>query len=162
MADETAAPTSTTSSPTPQPRRLLGRQAQIAIAIAAVVIVLLLISWLAGNARVNRAGDQAAEVASSLAAFALGEPLRVGHQPTLRRLAVQMAEASKAKSITIADPSGRVLASTDRTLEGTTVEELASLPAEPRSIRRGNSRFGVSAVNHLGRIVGGVRVEIAR
>ncbi len=121
MSDEATTPQ---TEPTQKPeKRPLSATARLAIGVAVTLVLLLLVSW-GGNHRAEAMRREAFAQGVDALSAGIGSVVLERDQPKLERLAQTVREAGQYVSVTFADKDGRVIASTDKNLPGTTLEGL--------------------------------------
>ncbi|HRI43569.1 MAG TPA: hypothetical protein PLL78_05525 [Fimbriimonadaceae bacterium] len=141
----------------------LSTPAKIAIAGAVVLLAFLIQSWLGGLRTEAARREMLGRTADALAAAS--EPLLLDLDAPRRAsaYATRIAQAGRFDQVTIADRDGRIIGSTNRTLEGRTETDLQNPPKEAKVVAEGNRLRATRAIL-LGsnNVIGGIRIEVAR
>lgn len=152
------APAGTTEKP-----KGLSPPAKIAIAGGVVLIAFLIQSWLGGLRTEGARREMLGRTADALAAAS--EPLLLDINAPRRAsaYATRIAQAGRFDQVTIADRDGRVIGSTNRTLEGRTEPDLQNPPKEAKVVAEGN-RLKATRGILLGsnNVIGAIRIEVTR
>ena len=132
----------------PQYRRLI-------IATGVVIVLLTVTSW-AGTVRTNRAKvDTFRSAVSAIAASLRQDLMDANSQRTDTGrarpgpLLIEVAKAGGYRVVTMTDENGKVLASTDKNLEGERVDE-EDLPDDGTTVQKTGYGYKASAPIHLG------------
>jgi hypothetical protein len=152
---------STTPAPAPREPRQLSTNAKIAIG-SAIVLFLFLIQFFASNFRSEAVKMEMFARGVNAHAALLTQPFVERDARKLRDLALAAAGAGDYASVTLADPKGRVLASTDRTMEGQVLAKMVDPPADKPRLDRERGRLVAIRAIVLGtnNVIGGLRVEL--
>lgn len=128
-------------------------------ALAGIGLLMLILVVAASNVRLaSGIRAERAKTVNALA-YALREPVLQQDPPKLRTLLEGMATAAGYERLTVTDPSGKVIASTDRRFDDTTIKELATTTQEPKFEQSGAQQIARTTVwLAKGNAIGGVEI----
>ena len=106
-------------------------------ALAGIGLLMLVLVVAASNVRLaNGIREERAKSVSALA-YALREPILQQDPPKLRSLLEGIATAGGYERVSVTDPAGKVVASTDRKFDDTEIKELSTTIQEATLVRAG-------------------------
>lgn len=151
-----------TAPPEEKPKGL-STPAKIAIVGAIVLLAFLIQSWLAGLRTEAARRDMLGRAVDALAAAS--EPLLLDLNAPRRAsaFATRIAQAGKFDQVTIANRDGRIIGSTNRSLEGETADDLQNPPKEAKvTVVAGRLRATRAILLGSNNVIGAIRIEVAR
>lgn len=154
-------PTQTTASePATQPNPAMPLNARLAVFVAIILFLFMLQYTANGCARESIKMSWLGRTTSAVAA-AVAPAVDEGNQVRVRRMLEEVAKDARFAAITVTDPAGKVLASTDRMMQDRVLDSMKDAPDLPRILRQDGRLVSVRTVNLGGAKVGAIRIEVA-
>lgn len=128
------------------------------VVIFAVVFAFWFQNWWAGR---QKEGIRREMLARATKALAYASPIPSRRDPNqTREWCAGLAKAGEFERVTFTDVDGTVLASTDRSLDGTIIKETKEASSDPRIERIGERLVATVQMRFRGQPIGALRVEI--
>lgn len=144
------------------PKAGLSPKAMVAIAAVAVVLVFMIQIWLGNRRAANEKRLMFGQAVDALATACEPQLLDRNFPSKASAYATKIAQSGQFSLVEIADRTGKIIGSTNRTREGTSPAEMSNPPLQAKiEYVRGRLRATRAIVLGSNNVIGAIKVEVA-